>query len=135
MKKTIITFAAFALLGAMAVSCQKENMSEPMSVERQTAKIYTVNYTVDGVCHQERLNGDEALDSFLHSLVAMTREGHHVHVQNVGSGQSVTKEVITFRTPDEDEAKAWIAAKLKEGYEVDMYFDTESEDYVCTATK
>ena len=49
MKRTIITVALLAVLGALAVGCQKETINELSPVAAQSSSAYTVTYYVDGV--------------------------------------------------------------------------------------
>lgn len=44
MRKKVITMALFAVLGTMAVSCQKETINELSPVATQSATAYTVTY-------------------------------------------------------------------------------------------
>ena len=47
----------------------------------------------------------------------------------------MAKEVITFETPEQDEAKKWSAQKIAEGYQVTILFDEDSGIYTCIAIK
>ena len=136
MKRTIITVALFAVLGTMAVSCQKETVNELSPVAAQSATAYTVTYYVDGVRQQTRVNNDEELSFLLNQLAALAREGHHiaVHKGNTPS-QSITKEKVTFHTNSKEEAVAWCNSMMQNGYSVTMDYDEATGEYICTAIK
>ena len=44
MRKTITTIALVAMLGALAVSCQKENIIDETPVVAENGTVYTVSY-------------------------------------------------------------------------------------------
>ena len=135
MKKTLTTVTLFAVLGTLAVSCQKETLTElsPVTTQDET---YLITYSVDGVSMQTRLNGDEALRAFLQRLTALAREGHRVTVRNENTvSQASTKEVVTYRTKSEDDANEWAAKMIRDGYEVEIDYDDKTGEYVCTAAK
>ena len=135
MKRTIITVALFAVLGTLAVSCQKETLTELSPVTAQ-AETYLITYSVDGVSMQTRLNGDEELRAFLHRLTALAREGHRVTVRNENTaGQASTKEVVTYHTTSEDDANEWAAKMIRDGYEVEIDYDEKTGEFICTAIK
>lgn len=136
MKKTIITVALLAVLGTMAVSCQKETISELSPIATQSATAYTVTYYVDGVRLQTRVNNDEELSLLLNQLAVLAREGHRVAVHKGDTASlSVTKEKVTFHTNSKEEAVAWCNSMLLDGYYVEMYFDEATGEYICIATK
>ena len=135
MKKTLTTVTLFAVLGTLAVSCQKETLTElsPVTTQDET---YLITYSVDGVSMQTRLNGDEALRAFLQRLTALAREGHRVTVRNENTvSQASTKEVVTYRTKSEDDASEWAAKMIMDGYAVEIDYDDKTGEYVCTAAK
>ena len=78
MKRNIISVALFAVLATMAVSCQKENVTDFASetIVSQTGTVYTVQYAVDGVLHLETLIGEQAWSDFLHRMLALAEEGY-----------------------------------------------------------
>ncbi len=136
MKKKTITIALFAVLGTMAVSCQKETINELSPIVSHSATAYTVTYYVDGVRVQTSVNSDEELSLLLNQLAALAREGHRVTVHKGNTAtQSVTKEKVTFTTNNKDEAVAWCNAMILDGYAVEMYFDEETGQYICVAIK
>ena len=134
MKKTFITVALFAVLGTLAVSCQKENINSLSSVTSQMAETYLIAYSVDGVSMQTQLNSDEELRAFLRTLTALAREGHRVTVRNANAvGQSLSKERVEYRTKSEDDANEWVQKMMKDGYAVSMSYDDEAGEFVCKA--
>ena len=42
MKKTVITIALFAVLGTLAVSCQKENVFDNAQIEMEQSAVYKI---------------------------------------------------------------------------------------------
>ena len=136
MKKTFITVALFAVLGTLAVSCQKENINSLSSVTSQMAETYLIAYSVDGVSMQTQLNSDEELRAFLRTLTALAREGHRVTVRNANAvGQSLSKERVEYRTKSEDDANEWVQKMMKDGYAVSMSYDDEAGEFICIAIK
>ena len=136
MKKTFITVALFAVLGTLAVSCQKENINSLSSVTSQMAETYLIAYSVDGVSMQTQLNSDEELRAFLRTLTALAREGHRVTVRNANAvGQSLSKERVEYRTKSEDDANEWVQKMMKDGYAVSMSYDDETGEFICVAIK
>jgi len=135
MRKTFTTIALFAVLGTLAVSCQKENIIDETSIVAENGTVYTVRYAVNGVTHQITLVGDEAWHDFLNRMFALAEEGHEVSFRNeeVASRVISTKEKVTFTTTDHDEAYAWAEAMLKDGYTVSIHFDKETGIYTCYA--
>lgn len=137
MRKTISTIALFAVLGTLAVSCQKENIIDGTSVVAENDTVYTVRYAVDGVTHQITLVGDEAWHDFLNRMFALAEEGHEVSFRNEEAASRVvsTKEKVTYTTPDHDDAYEWAEMMYKQGYAVTVTFDEEKKIYTCYAIK
>jgi len=137
MYKTITTIALFAVLGTMAVSCQKENLVNENFVVAENVTVYTVSYTVDGVTHQLTLIGEEAWQDFLHHMLALAEEGHQVTFRNeeAASRAVPTKETVTYTTTNQDDAFYWSEKMVNEGYVVTIKFDKESGVYTCIAIK
>ena len=137
MRKTFTTIALFAVLGTLAVSCQKENIIDETSIVAENGTVYTVRYAVNGVTHQITLVGDEAWHDFLNRMFALAEEGHEVSFRNEEAASRVvsTKEKVTFTTTDHDKAYAWAEAMLKDGYTVSIHFDKETGIYTCYAIK
>ncbi len=137
MKKTIKTVALMMVLGTLAVGCQKEQLSITPNIVAEDAAVYTLNYYVDGVLYTVTLQGEQALDEFMRNLFALANEGHKVSVRNGNAGNQIlsSKETVVYTTTDEDDAKAWAKAMVKEGYVVDIEFDSKTGIYTCTAVK
>lgn len=137
MRKTFTTIALFAVLGTLAVSCQKENIIDDTNIVAENDTVYTVSYTVDGVTHQITLVGDEAWHDFLNYMMALAEEGHEVTFRNEEAASRVvsTKETVTYSTKDRDKAYAWADAMVEEGYTVTVRFDTDTGVYTCEAVK
>jgi len=137
MNKTITTIALFAVLGTMAVSCQKENFVNETTVVEENVTVYTVSYTVDGVTHQLTLIGEEAWQDFLHYMLALAEEGHQVTFRNeeAASRAVPTKETVTYTTTNGDDAIVWADKMIGQGYSVTIKFDEKSGVYTCIAIK
>ena len=137
MRKTFTTIALVAMLGALAVSCQKENIIDETPVVAENVTVYTVSYAVDGVTHQLTLVGDEAWRDFLNRMMALAEEGHEVTFRNEEAASRVvsTKEVVTYSTPSHDDAYSWAEKMVDDGYTVTITFDKEKKIYTCYAIK
>lgn len=134
MKKKIITL--FALLSLMAVSCQKENISEMEPATIGETAAYTLCYTIDGVAHRASFKTSDERLAFIRQLVALTCEGHHVFIGDGNATSTcLTKEKVTFTTPSRDEAASWAAEMVEQGYDVEIIHDKENGVYICIATK
>lgn len=137
MRKTFTTIALVAMLGALAVSCQKENIIDEPPVVAENGTVYTVSYAVDGVTHQLTLVGDEAWRDFLNRMMALAEEGHEVTFRNEEAASRVvsTKEVVTYSTSSHDDAYSWAEKMVDDGYTVTITFDKEKKIYTCYAIK
>ena len=137
MRKTFTTIALFAVLGTLAVSCQKENIIDETSIVAENNKVYTVSYTVDGVTHQLTLVGDDAWHDFLNRMFVLAEEGHEVTFRNEETASRIVsaKEVVTYSTKNRDEAFSWAEAMIDEGYAVTISFDKKTGVYTCEAVK
>lgn len=137
MRKTFTTIALFAVLGSLAVSCQKENIIDETNIVAENGSVYKVSYTVDGVTHQLTLIGDEAWQAFLNRMLALAEEGHEVRFRNEETASRIVsaKEVVTYATKERDKAYAWADAMVEEGYTVTIRFDKETGVYTCEAVK
>ena len=137
MRKTFTTIALFAVLGTLAVSCQKENIIDETSIVAENGKVYTVSYTVNGVTHQLTLVGDDAWHDFLNRMFVLAEEGHEVTFRNEETASRVVsaKEVVTYSTKNRDEAFSWAEAMIDEGYSVTISFDKKTGVYTCEALK
>ncbi len=137
MSKTLTTIALFAVLGTLAVSCQKENIIDETNIVAENDTVYKVSYTVDGVTHQLTLVGDEAWHDFLKRMVALAEEGHEVSFRNEEASLRAvsTKEKVTYTTTNQDEALVWSEMMIKDGYTVTISYDKASGIYTCIAIK
>lgn len=137
MSKTLTTIALFAVLGTLAVSCQKENIIDETNIAAENDTVYKVSYTVDGVTHQLTLVGDEAWHDFLNRMVALAEEGHEVSFRNEEASLRAvsTKEKVTYTTTNQDEALVWSEMMIKDGYTVTISYDKASGIYTCIAIK
>lgn len=139
MSKRVLSVALLAVLGTMAVGCQKENITElrPETSISEAGTVYTVQYAVDGVLHTETLHSEEEFDSLLTQLMALSRSGAVVEMSgdNYSPNAFSTKESITFITDSEVEATSWTKQKMAEGYRVRVTYDTLNKVHVCTAYK
>lgn len=137
MRKTFTTVAFAALLGTLAVSCQKENiLNEPTTIE-QNSSIYMVRYSIDGVMHQLTLSGDDAWHDFLNYMFGLAEVGHKVSFQNekAASRTIAAKEIVTYTTTNHDDAYKWAENMGDNGYKVTIYYDKEKKVYYCEACK
>ena len=136
MKRIVKTVALFMLLGTLAVSCQKETLVESNATEAQVCTVRTVAYTIDGVDHLTVLHGDEEWDAFLSWMLALSKEGRQVSFRNPNASSATTqaKEVITYTTTSEEDAKTWTNKMFENGYTVFYYFDEDLKAWVCIAT-
>lgn len=137
MRKTFTTIALFAVLGTLAVSCQKENIIDETSIVAENGKVYTVSYTVNGVTHQLTLVGDNAWHDFLNRMFVLAEEGHEVTFRNEETASRIVsaKEVVTYSTKNRDEAFSWAEAMIDEGYSVTISFDKKTGVYTCETLK
>lgn len=137
MRKTFTTIALFAVLGTLAVSCQKENINDEISIVAENDTVYTVSYSVDGVTYQITLTGDDAWHDFMNRMFALAEEGHEVSFRNEETASRIvsTKEVVTYSTKERDKAYAWAEAMAEEGYTVTISFDKKTGVYTCEALK
>ncbi|MBQ6954996.1 MAG: hypothetical protein IJP80_00045 [Bacteroidales bacterium] len=137
MKKTIIGIALFAVLGTLAVSCQKEKfIDRPLSTE-ESSSVYRVTYSIDGVTYHLTLVGDDTWHDFLHRMIALAEKGHRVSFRNeeASSGTATSKDIVTFTTSSHDDAHKWAIEMADKGYEVSIEFDERTGIYTCTAVK
>lgn len=137
MKKTFTTIALLAVLGTMAVSCQKENIIDETFVTTEKSTVYIVSYTIDGVAHQVTLTGDDAWHDFLHHMLALAEEGHAVSFRNesAASRDAAHKETVTYTTTSHDDACSWADKMANNGYTVTVLYNEDEGVYICVATK
>ena len=137
MRKIFTTISLLAVLGTLAVSCQKENIIDETSIVEENGNVYTVSYTVNGVTHQLTLVGDDAWHDFLNRMLALAEEGYKVSFRNEETVSRIvsTKEVVTYTTKEREKAYAWADAMVEEGYTVFISFDNDTGIYTCEAVK
>ena len=135
MSKKTRTVALFIVLSMAAVSCQKENHFDVEGKQAEVTVSRTVSYMVDGTLYHATLHSDAEWDALIHCLLGLARDGHRVVIANGNSinTSSFTKDVVTFRTSSEEEAKAWIEQMTEAGYTVDVGFDEETQEWICIA--
>ncbi len=138
MKKTLKTIAFLAVLSVAATGCQKEELISPTAFEETIGTTLTVVYTVDGVSSTTTFDNEAAWLEFLDYLVALAEEGHSVSFRDSHSNQtasSLSKDVVTYTTRSRDDAKTWADGMTKQGYTVDIDYDSTTGIYTCIATK
>lgn len=133
MKKNLMSVVLFAALAMMAVGCQKDNSVEPQLATTETSSVRAIQYTLDGVEHFITLYGDREWDYFVDQLMSLARQGCDVSIcdKSIASHDALTKDVQTFTTTSQSEAKAWTKKMVSQGYTVDTkYVDGM---YICIA--
>lgn len=137
MNRKIITIAAIAMMATLATSCQKENLENGMSMTEavQGNEVSVVQFTLDGTDYRITLHNEEERMSFIHTLVALAKEGHDVYFfDSRASSQNIaTKDVVTYVTSDEDDATAWANKMMLNGYHVHITYDEDKGLYTCVA--
>ena len=133
MKKAIIKVAILALLGTVAVSCQKEAAPVTSSVCSQAE--YNVRYSIDNRVYHASLQTSEEWHTLLSDLLALARQGHRITIQNttVSTTSAASKEIKTHETDNYDDAISWMKMMSELGYEVIIEFDEETGIYTLTA--
>ena len=137
MNKKVLTVALMAVLGTMAVGCQKETFVDPQSSLEEASTDYTVRYTVNGVMHTATPRSEEEYDALLMRLLIITRSGYEVEIANGNYVPSAmaTKETLEYKTRDEADAFNWTKQKYIEGYKVRMVYDEKKCEHICIATR
>ncbi len=134
MKNVIITLAALALLATTAISCQKE--TDDSSVVPITCSKHNVIYHIDGATHYAYIHSETEWHAFMERMFALARQGHRITVSRTTTARQVaTKETVTYKTSDHEDAKRWARDMIAEGYEVDITYDEESGIYIVIATQ
>ena len=133
MKRTIIKVAILALLGTVAVSCQKEAEPVPSSVCSQSE--CNVRYSIDNRIYHANLQTSEEWHIFLSDMFALARQGHRITIQNttVSTPTAASKEIKTHETKDYGEALDWANMMIELGYIVTIEYDEETGIYIVTA--
>ncbi len=137
MKKVFTTIALFAVLGTLAVSCQKENELDYSITIAEGNNVYNVCYTVDGVTYRVPFIGDEAWKAFVKRMIALAEEGHKVRfrIENASFQAASAKQTEIYTTTDKDDAYRWAEQKGKEGYDVTIEYDERTGKFTCIAIK
>ena len=137
MRKTFATVALFAVLGTLAVSCQKESIKDSNAVVAENGVIYTISYSIDGINSQITLVGEDAWHDFLNQMLALAVTGHIVSFRNANASSIVapTKEAVIYTTSSSVEAFDWSDKMTKQGYNVLIEYDDRTGIYTCTATR
>ena len=137
MRKTFIAIALFAMIGTLAVSCQKENVFDNTQIEMEQSAVYKVCYSIDGVSYRITLIGDGTWHDFLNRLFDLAEAGHTVsfRIENSPSQIASSKEVVTYTTTSHDDAYKWAEKMGNEGYNVTVTFDERTGIYTCTAIR
>lgn len=134
MKNVIITLAALALLATTAISCQKE--TDDSSVVPITCSKHNVIYHIDGATHYAYIHSETEWHAFMERMFALARQGHRITVCRATTARQVaTKETVTYKTSDHEDAKRWAKDMIAEGYEVDITYDEENCIYIVIATQ
>lgn len=134
MKNVIITLAALALLATTAISCQKE--TDYSSVVPITCSKHNVIYHIDGATHYAYIHSETEWHAFMERMFALARQGHRITVCRATTARQVaTKETVTYKTSDHEDAKRWAKDMIAEGYEVDITYDEVNCIYIVTATQ
>lgn len=134
MKNVIITLAALALLATTAISCQKE--TDDSSVIQITCSKHNVIYHIDGATHYAYIHSETEWHAFMERMFALARQGHRITVCRATTARQVaTKETVTYKTSDQEDAKRWAKDMIAEGYEVDITYDEERGIYIVIATQ
>lgn len=127
--------AIVTMLAAMGTSCQKENMNDPITGVAETRAAYNVQYTINGVAYHAALNDQNEYDALIQRLIGLARMGYEVSFWDADkhNGDCLSKDVVIFRTPDEDEANKWGRMMTDKGYVVTITFDTTTGEFICIA--
>lgn len=137
MRKTFTTIALVAVLGTLAVSCQKENLIDQSTIVSESCATYTVQYSIDGVSHTISLIGEDSWHDFLDRMFALAEENHIVSFRNMEASSSTipSKETVTHTTTNKSEAYAWVEKMSGAGYYVTITYDEKEGVYTCYAIK
>ena len=134
MKKVLITVALFALLGPLAVSCQKE--AEPVTSSVCSQAEYNVRYSIDNRIYHANLQTPEEWHTFLSDMLALSRKHHRISIHRLNNNWTIaSKESVVFKTLDQKEANAWAEEMLLAGYDIIIEFDAETGYYIITAIR
>ena len=137
MNKIIKKVALFTLLSIAATGCQKEEIIHncPVASITEASTAYTMQYTIDGVIHSQRIHNKKEYSLFIHKMLALAEEGHNVTFFNEDkvSQNASTKEVHYYSTKDKNEAYNWAHSMSEAGYFVSVTYDEHTNTYNCVA--
>lgn len=135
MKKKVFTVALIAVLGALATSCQKEEIISPVNTSENTSS-YTLVYYVSGEPHTVTCHSRAEYEALFSRLMALAREGYSIVIYDARfSHEAMSKEKVTYTTHDEEDATKWSQKMVEAGYSVTVTFDEETGIYTCIAIK
>ena len=135
MKKKTVTLALFAVLSALATSCQKENLeilANGETIEQPYAGI-SLCYMIDGHQYSAIFSSLEEKEAFVIQLMALARQGHKITIKSNRTTATLAKEKKTYTTTDPDDAAKWALIMGSYGYTVTIYYDEETGIYTCIA--
>lgn len=135
--RTIKAIALIAVLGTMAVGCQKESMVEPLSCAAESNAVRHVHYSLNGVPCQEKIVGEQAWKDFLYRMMDLAEQGYTVKIHNGNSTSqyAAPKDIVTYSTTSKDEAIAWCDNMTTLGYTVIVTYDPETGYYNCIGSR
>ena len=134
MKTTKNQIKLMLVLGVLSTGCTKENVTDGTEVVMTTNSVTCI---VNGQQYYANPQTDEEWSAFFDRMFALVEEGYSVRFwRNDTRVQTAsTKEIVTFSTPDQNEAEAWCKQKMNEGYVVSMIFNQKTGEYDCIAVK
>ena len=137
MKKKTLTLALFAVLSALATSCQKENL-KVLATGETIEQPYTgisLSYMIDEQQYSATFSSLEEKEAFVIQLMALARQGHKVTIKSNRTTATLAKEKKTYETTDPEDAAKWALIMGGYGYTVTIYYNEETGIYTCVAIK
>ena len=136
MKRAFRTVALVIAMCMATTSCQKENLIEPQGIEVEIQAVRNVGYTIDGISGNTTLLGDTEWRAFLERMVALAEEGHSVYFWDESKVQaSNSKDIVTYSTPDRNDAIKWADKMIDNGYYVTITYNETTNQFDCIAIK
>ncbi|MBR3987242.1 MAG: hypothetical protein IKK04_08810 [Bacteroidales bacterium] len=139
MNNRIISLVVLVLLAMTTISCQKDNCenSTPQAQLSESKKLCTIQYSINDSTYSVTIHSGEEETELMHYLMTLTRNGHVISVldEEYYSFPQQIKETIIYRTTVEYNAITWVLQKIHNGYKVETFFDNDTGEYVCTATR
>ena len=135
MKKVIRTVAIIALFATTLQGCQKESVFPTQTNFEEKNGMYVLSYSVDGEFSTEWIENEAAMSEFMKRMFILVNNGHQVEIRNERRTDNAMspKDVVTFSTRSEEEAKQWSQMMIDKGYSVQI--KKENGVYNCTAVK